>query len=90
MGGARQRRGLFEDWNAVWIKRAGQRRAVTAIADARNLRCGEDDDPDRRVIAVRDIEIMEVSPRRAENHGICASNRICRHQSVMPQYIERK
>jgi len=59
---------LADDGDALRIARAGERRRITAAGDAGNLRGRERDDLVRRIVAIDDVEIVEIAPGRAEDH----------------------
>jgi hypothetical protein len=54
---------LFDDRNAFRIKPTGKRRWITPIIDTDDLSRSEGDDFNGRIVAVDDIEIMEISSR---------------------------
>ena len=59
--------GLGQDRNAPGIKRTCQRGRIAPSGDAGNLRRGEGHDLERRIVAVDDIEIVEIAPGRAHD-----------------------
>ncbi len=59
--------GLRDDRDAVGIAGAGEFGREPAAVDAGNLRGGEGDDLDGRIVAQRDEEVVEVAPGRAHD-----------------------
>ena len=53
---------LRTDRDPVRIAGSGQRRRVYAIGDARDLRRGEREHLDVRIVAVHDVEVVKVAP----------------------------
>src|SRR4029078_1715499 len=51
---------LFEDRDAARVKPPGKGRRIAATIDIGHLSCRESDDLNRRIVAVDDIEIVEV------------------------------
>jgi hypothetical protein len=51
---------LFEDRDASRVKPPGKGRRIAAAIDIGNLSCRESDDFNGRIVAVDDIEIVEV------------------------------
>ena len=65
--------GLGHDLNAVRIERPGQLHGIAAPGDARNLSGrGKRHDLDARVVAVDDVEVMEVAPSGPHDHHTSA------------------
>ncbi len=64
--------GFWADGNARRVARAGERRRVDPVVDARDLRRGKCDNFDRRVVAEHDIEVVEVTPASShDEHAAC-------------------
>jgi hypothetical protein len=59
---------LGDDGDAGRVARAGQRRRVVTVGDPGDLRRGERHHPDRGVVAVDGVEIVEVAACRTHDH----------------------
>jgi hypothetical protein len=57
------------DRDSVGIARPGQGGRIAPLGNARDLRRGEGDDPGVRIVAINQVEIMEVPSRRTHDHG---------------------
>ncbi len=75
---------LVDDRNALGIKHAGELRRIAAAADAGNLRSGERDHLPRRVVAVDDVEVVEVAAGGAEDDD--APTRGCNGRRGPPRF----
>jgi len=60
---------LGEDRDALGIEPAGERRGVLAAVDVRDLRGRESHDVVGGVVAVDDVEVVEVAPCGAHDDG---------------------
>ena len=60
--------GFRRDGDAFRILRAGERGGIAAPGDAGNLRRGKGHDFERRIVAIDDIEVVEIAPGRAHDH----------------------
>ena len=58
---------LGQDGNTLGVKIAGQHGRVFAAVNIGNLSSGESDDFDFLVVAIEDVEVMEVAARRAHD-----------------------
>lgn len=63
----RVERGLRLDRDAIAVERTGQHWRVTAVADAWNLRPREGDHLGAGIVAVDDVEVVEVAAGRAND-----------------------
>jgi hypothetical protein len=66
---------LGQDGNPGGVQRACQFRRISAIGNARNLGRGEGNDLDVRIVAVDDVEVVEVAPSGAHDRDSPAVHR---------------
>ena len=59
---------LGHDRNALGIERAGERGRIAASGDAGNLGRGKRHDLERRIVAIDDVEVVEIAAGRADDH----------------------
>ena len=64
--------GFIENGNALGVARSGQLRRVAAPGDAGDLRCGEGHHLERRIVAVDEVEVVEIAPGGAEDQDAAA------------------
>jgi len=64
--------GLRDDVDAVRVERPGELRRVPTVIDPGNLGGREGDNLDAGVVAVDDVEVVEVAPGGAHDHDLCA------------------
>jgi hypothetical protein len=64
--------GFGYDRNPAWVERPCKRRRVSSTGDPENLRCRECHHFGRRVVAIDDIEVMEVATCCADNDDASA------------------